>query len=71
MMSQTIRRPRKAAVDHDLCVACGTCVLVCPRKAIHIEQGVFAVVDTARCVGCTLCAKACPASVIVMQEVQA
>ena len=71
MMQQTKRRARRAAVDQSLCVACGCCVKVCPKTAIHVEKGMFAQVDPGLCVGCGLCAKACPASVIEIQEVGA
>ena len=50
------------------CVACGTCVKVCPRTAIRVASGVTARVDGARCVGCGRCAKVCPADVIDMVE---
>ena len=46
------------------CVACGTCVPVCPKEAIQIRWGVSAHVDEEKCVGCGKCAKACPAAVI-------
>lgn len=71
MMQQTKRRPRRAEVDESLCVACGCCVKVCPKAAIHVEKGIFAQVDPVLCVGCGLCAKACPASVIEIREVGA
>ena len=50
------------------CVACGTCVKVCPRTAIRVVSGVTARVDGALCVGCGRCAKVCPADVIDMVE---
>ena len=50
------------------CVACGTCVKVCPRTAIRVASGVTARVDWALCVGCGRCAKVCPADVIAMVE---
>jgi Fe-S-cluster-containing hydrogenase component 2 len=55
---------RKAEVDKNSCVACGTCATVCPIGAIKIVAGVFAEVDQLKCVGCSKCAKECPASVI-------
>lgn len=61
---------RKAVVDCDLCVACGTCVKECPLKIINIEQGVFAKIDTDKCVGCGKCAKSCPASVIEIKKME-
>lgn len=57
---------RKAEVDKNSCVACGTCANVCPIGAIKIVAGVFAEVDQSKCVGCTKCAKECPASIIEM-----
>ena len=50
------------------CVACGTCVKVCPRTAIRVASGVTARVNGALCVGCGRCAKVCPADVIAMVE---
>lgn len=46
------------------CVACGTCMQVCPRAAIRVVSGVAAQVDGRACVGCGRCAKVCPADVI-------
>ena len=55
---------RNAKVDKGICVACGVCVLECPRQAISIYKGCYADVDENLCVGCGLCAKACPANAI-------
>lgn len=55
---------KKALVQKDVCVACGTCANICPLGAVKVVSGVFAEVDHSRCVGCTKCAKECPASVI-------
>lgn len=59
---------RKAVVDKQFCVACGCCIKVCPRNAIHIEKGLFASIDKSLCVGCKKCKNECPASVIEMEE---
>lgn len=69
-MREIKRKQRKAVISRDDCVACGCCMKVCPKKAIQIEQGVFAVVALDKCVGCGLCAKECPASVINITEVE-
>lgn len=61
---------KKAVVNQNLCVACGACTKVCPRNAISIPKGIYAVVCTDQCIGCGLCAKECPASVITMEEKQ-
>lgn len=64
-------RKRFASVNEAQCVACGSCIKVCKREAIHVPYGVSAIVDLEKCVGCGICAKECPASVIeimVQQE---
>ena len=57
---------RRANPDKSICVACGGCALQCPRGAMSIYRGCYAIVDHLRCVGCSLCQKACPAGAIVM-----
>ncbi len=70
-MEKVKRKPRRAEVSENECVACGCCVRVCPMDAISIYKGIRAVVDKYRCVGCGKCAKECPASVIEVREVAA
>lgn len=53
-----------ACNEKDRCVACGVCVKVCPRDAISVYKGCYAVVDEEKCIGCGLCEKACPAGVM-------
>ncbi len=53
-----------AQADQKNCVACGTCTKVCPREAIKVHQGCYAVVDSFKCVGCGMCATVCPANCI-------
>ena len=57
-----------AFVDKKVCVACGVCIKTCPKGAISIYRGCFAVMDENKCVGCGLCAKACPAGCIAAKE---
>ena len=64
------KKKRQAVVQTVDCVACGTCVDVCPRGALTIYRGSFAQVDAVVCVGCGRCVRECPASVIRL-EVQA
>ncbi len=59
--------PRHAVIDKSQCVACGSCMDICPRGAITVWHGSVAVVDEALCVGCGRCAKECPASIITIQ----
>ena len=58
---------RHALVDIGACVACGTCVDVCPREAMKIFRGSFAQVQEENCVGCGICAMECPAAVISVE----
>lgn len=58
---------RIAVPDRGACVACGSCMDACPRKAISVFRGSYAVVDAARCVGCGMCSRTCPAGVIAME----
>lgn len=60
---------RKAVVMQQACVACGTCVKVCPLQTISIYKGMFAEIGP-KCVGCGKCAAACPASVITIKSVE-
>ncbi len=66
MIKQTVKK--YAIVNKKECVACGSCMKVCPRNALTITKGIYAEVDTDKCVGCSLCAKACPASVIRIEK---
>lgn len=61
------RSPRHAVVQRNSCVACGSCVDVCPRGAMSIYAGSYAQVDDDICVGCGTCAKECPASAIQVE----
>ena len=61
-------KKRKAKVPRADCVACGSCVKVCPKGAIKIYKGLYARVDEALCIGCGRCAAECPAAIIEMGE---
>jgi heterodisulfide reductase subunit A-like polyferredoxin len=53
-----------AEVNEDLCVACLTCVRVCPFGVPRINERHFARIDPAACRGCGNCASACPQGAI-------
>ena len=57
-----------AVADKQICVACGVCMKACPKEAISIYRGCYAMADEGKCVGCGLCAKVCPAGCIRIQE---
>ncbi len=62
-----------AHVDPAECVACATCVKVCPYGAPMINDLGKAEIQVAKCVGCGICAASCPARTIRLlhQEDQA
>jgi len=47
-----------SVVDKGICTVCGSCVDVCPMKAISL--GEVAYVDPGKCIGCGLCISSCP-----------
>jgi Na+-translocating ferredoxin:NAD+ oxidoreductase subunit B len=49
-----------AAVDPELCAACGTCLERCQMAAITTDADDIASVDRDRCIGCGLCVTTCP-----------
>ena len=60
---------KKLAIpDRKVCVACGVCTKACPKGALSIYKGCYAVVDSEKCVGCGLCAKDCPVGCIETHE---
>ena len=58
-----------AVVDEDKCIACLTCVRVCPYNVpeIHPENGV-AEIAPAKCHGCGICVSECPAKALQLQQ---
>ena len=56
-----------AQPDPKRCVSCGACERECPRDAVRVYRGCYALVERARCVGCGLCARVCPADCIRME----
>lgn len=62
-----MKQIRIAVPDKSLCVACGSCMDTCPRGAITVWKGSYAVVDGSLCIGCGMCSRACPAAVIRME----
>lgn len=51
-------------VFNSLCLSCGTCVYVCPQKAVTLQETpgglLVAKVNDSECTGCGLCLKVCP-----------
>ena len=55
---------KRFAAAGEYCVACGSCLKVCPMGAISIWKGVKAVIKPELCVGCGRCVNECPAGAI-------
>lgn len=53
--------------DEDECIACETCVDICPVSAVKIENDV-AKVDLDWCIGCGVCVPRCPSNAIKLVE---
>ena len=51
-----------AHVITDACVACGTCMTVCPVDAI--SEGDIYSIDADKCIDCGSCAANCPSDAI-------
>jgi heterodisulfide reductase subunit A len=57
-----------AFVNPANCVACATCVKVCPYGAPAISALKKAEIQPAKCMGCGSCVAACPARTILLQH---
>lgn len=53
-----------AIVDAGKCIACLTCVRMCPFGAPSIKEGGYAEIDPDLCRGCSICVLDCPAEAI-------
>lgn len=46
------------------CTGCGTCRVICPKKAIELVEdtlgALYPIIDGAKCVDCKLCLNNCP-----------
>lgn len=57
-----------AEINQKICVACGACTKVCPRDAISIWKGCYALIKNDLCVGCGKCSRTCPVGCITTKE---
>jgi MinD superfamily P-loop ATPase len=60
---------RRARIDADICLLCGSCADQCRAAAIRV--GDSAVVDPLACEGCGVCARVCPTEAVTFVENQA
>lgn len=61
-------KTKKLAMIHFHCVACGTCIKICPMQALSIKKGCQAVVNETKCIGCGKCVAVCPGGLITLTE---
>ena len=59
---------KSAWVERDLCVACLTCVRVCPWRIPKIDEQGVAYIDPQECRACGICPSECPAQAIQLNE---
>ena len=62
---------RVAILAKAQCVACGACEAECPRGAIAVHRGCYAVVSPEVCIGCGKCTKVCPTGCVQVVEREA
>jgi heterodisulfide reductase subunit A-like polyferredoxin len=56
-----------ALVNPSECVACATCIKICPYGAPTINELKKAEIQSAKCMGCGSCVAACPAKAITLE----
>lgn len=59
-----------AAINEQICVKCGLCVMKCPRQAITKAAGEIPQIDANRCIGCGACQNGCPVKAITVLPVE-
>lgn len=42
---------KKSKVDEKSCVSCGCCIKVCPKDAIEVKNGMYALINHDLCMG--------------------
>jgi heterodisulfide reductase subunit A-like polyferredoxin len=57
-----------AVVNRDECIACLTCVRMCPYGVPYIDKEGVATIEAAMCRGCGVCAAECPRRAIELQH---
>lgn len=61
---------KAARVERDKCVACLTCVRICPWRIPKIDNQGVAAIDVRECRGCGICPSECPAGAILLNKAE-
>ncbi len=54
-------------LDHDKCVGCGMCLIVCPHAVFSMNNGSAIIENRDACMECGACAQNCPAEAVRVQ----
>ncbi len=54
-------------LDHDKCVGCGMCLIVCPHAVFSMNNGSAWIENRDACMECGACAQNCPAEAVRVQ----
>jgi len=57
-----------SVIDENKCVACLTCIRMCPYDVPFINEKGVAEIEAAKCQGCGICASECPAKAIQLMH---
>lgn len=63
-----LEKGKSAWVERDQCVACLTCVRICPWHIPEIDNKGVATIDPNECRACGICVTECPAQAIKLNE---
>ena len=51
-------------LDHEKCIGCGNCELVCPHRVFRVTGGKAEILDSDGCMECGACSTNCPVGAI-------
>ena len=54
-------------LDHDKCVGCGMCLIVCPHAVFSMNNGSAIIENRDACMECGACAQNCPTEAVRVQ----